>query len=205
LIVFNQTQYDRLLHLDSDATVLQNLDHLFLLPPTPVALPRAYWLPNPTTLSTQMMLVQPSTKEFARIMSAVYTKREDDYDMEIVNKLYANSSMILPHRGYDLLTGEFRNAHDEHAQYLGSVEEEWNARRVIEEAKYVHFSDWPHPKPWVTTVNETLKSMAPKCSNEGTVDEDCSDRNTWTWLYDDFRRRRAAFCPEMADSRTNER
>ncbi|GAB7341880.1 hypothetical protein MBLNU457_g0194t2 [Dothideomycetes sp. NU457] len=202
LIVFNQTQYDRLLHLDSDATVLQNLDHLFLLPPAPVALPRAYWLPDPATLSTQIMLVQPSTKEFARILSAMYTKRRDDYDMEIVNKLYANNSIILPHRDYDLLTGEFRNAPNEHAQYLGSAEEEWDARKAIEEAKYVHFSDWPHPKPWITTVNETLKSMAPNCSINGTGDEDCSDRDIWTGLYDDFRTRRAALCPEMAESQT---
>ncbi|SPQ27171.1 d83a3730-91ba-44bf-abf0-e8eb00f37d33 [Thermothielavioides terrestris] len=33
LLAFNQTQYARVLSLDSDANVLQNLDELFLLPP----------------------------------------------------------------------------------------------------------------------------------------------------------------------------
>jgi len=197
LIAFNQTQYSRLLHLDSDATVLQNLDHLFLLPPTRIALPRAYWLSN--TLSSQLMLIQPSTTEFAKILSAVYTKRKDEYDMDIINKLYANNSMILPHRGYDLITGEFRNGKNEHVQYLGSADEEWHAAKVLEEAKYVHFSDWPHPKPWITVVNETIKAMAPECSVQTNGREDCSDRDAWNWLYDDFRKRREAVCPEIQE------
>ena len=145
------------------------------------------------------MLIQPSTKESAKILSAVYTKQKDDYDMEIINKLYANNSMILPHRGYDLITGEFRKDEKDHAQYLGSAEEEWDAAKVLKEAKYVHFSDWPFPKPWINAVNETTKAMAPKCSVQKDGRVDCSDRDVWTWLYDDFRERREAFCPQMED------
>jgi len=44
LLAFNQTQYDRVLSLDSDSTVLKPMDELFLLPDCPVAMPRAYWL-----------------------------------------------------------------------------------------------------------------------------------------------------------------
>lgn len=29
--------------------------------------------------------------------------------MEIVNNLYRDNAMILPHRPYDMLTGEYRN------------------------------------------------------------------------------------------------
>ncbi|THZ34429.1 hypothetical protein D6C88_10490, partial [Aureobasidium pullulans] len=43
LLAFNQTQYERVIILDSDANVLQPMDELFFLPRVPVAMPRAYW------------------------------------------------------------------------------------------------------------------------------------------------------------------
>lgn len=45
LMVFNETQYDRIVYLDADAIVLNdNLDELFFLPPVKLAVPTAYWL-----------------------------------------------------------------------------------------------------------------------------------------------------------------
>ena len=43
LVAFDLVYYDRVLALDSDMTVLRNLDHLFLLPQADIAMPRAYW------------------------------------------------------------------------------------------------------------------------------------------------------------------
>lgn len=127
--------------------MLALMDELFLLPPCPVALPRAYWIHNADrvpVLSSQLLLIQPSALEFGRIMKAIETAGDNDYDMEIVNNLYGENAMILPHRKYDLLTGEFRAG--EHERYLGNEVEEWDPERVLGEAKFLHFSDWPVPK-----------------------------------------------------------
>lgn len=121
------------------------MDELFLLPPCPVAMPRAYWLnPNDRVLSSQVVLIQPSNFEFRRIMHAIANASTNDYDMEIVNDLYRDSAIILPHRPYDLLTGEFRGKN--HAAYLGNPLEGWDPYAILNETKYLHFSDWPVPK-----------------------------------------------------------
>ncbi|GFF54519.1 hypothetical protein IFM46972_10042 [Aspergillus udagawae] len=108
-------------------------------------LPRAYWLNfNDRVLSSQLMLIQPSTFEFHRIMDEIEKAGSNDYDMEIINHLYRDSALILPHRPYDLLTGEFRST--KHADYLGNAAEPWDPEKVLKEAKFLHFSDWPIPK-----------------------------------------------------------
>ena len=53
------------------------------------------------------MLVQPSAVEFHRIEQCIAAAGSNDYDMEIVNNLYRDSAFILPHRPYNLVTGEF--------------------------------------------------------------------------------------------------
>ncbi|KAI9778976.1 MAG: N-acetylglucosaminyltransferase [Geoglossum umbratile] len=145
LLAFNQTQYKRVLSLDSDSTILQHMDELFLVPMVPVAMPRAYWLnPNDRVLSAQIILLQPSKFEFERIQKGIETTGQDDYDMEIVNALYKDSALVLPHRPYNLLTGEFRSK--DHRAYLGNDVEPWDPDAVLREAKFLHFSDWPVPK-----------------------------------------------------------
>ena len=121
------------------------MDELFLMPPSPVAMPRAYWLnPDDRVLSSQLILLQPSEFEYDRVAKATREAAESEYDMEIMNKLYRDSCFILPHRPYDLLTGEFRL--DSHSPYLGNAEEVWDPEATLKEAKFLHFSDWPMPK-----------------------------------------------------------
>lgn len=164
------------------------MDELFLLPPCPVAMPKAYWLlPDNNVLSSQLLLVQPSTAEFDRVMNKMNEAGSNDYDMEIVNQLYLNEAMILPHRPYDLLTGEFRSG--DHGRYLGSDIEEWDPVTVFNEAKFLHFSDWPIPKPWVPMMESEREEHQPKCvERDGVVD--CSDRELWNGFYTDFTQRR---------------
>ncbi|THW72422.1 nucleotide-diphospho-sugar transferase [Aureobasidium pullulans] len=137
LLAFNQTQYERVIILDSDANVLQPMDELFFLPRVPVAMPRAYWLDN--TLSSQSIVIEPSQREFKRILDAFDHRQETDFDMEIVNNLYGRDCLILPHRDYDLLTGEFRSS--DHHKYLGSKTEVWEPHSILRAAKFLHFSD----------------------------------------------------------------
>ena len=134
-----------MLHLDSDSTVLQCMDELLLIKPARIAMPRAYWLGfEDRVLSSQLLLAQPSSEEFDRVMKATENAGDNEYDMDILTTMYKDSAMILPHRLYDLLTGEFRG--DEHQRYLQDPQQEWDPDAVLKEAKYLHFSDWPLPK-----------------------------------------------------------
>ena len=67
--------------------------------------------------------------------------------MDIINRLYGKSAMVLPHRPYTILTNEFRHSRKEdHSNWLGDPEEEWDPKKVFREARHVHFSDWPLSK-----------------------------------------------------------
>lgn len=201
LLAFGETEYKRLIHLDSDSTILQNMDELFFLPPSTVAMPRAYWeLPSTKLLSSLLIVIEPSYREFNSLMDIskaamfgqIQTNTSDThlYDMELLNDRYGDSAMVIPHRQYGLLTGEFRA--ESHRNFLGSDQEDWNPDKALAEAKLVHFSDWPMPKPWVMWPQKLLAEMLPKCKNNpGTPQESgCRDRQIWRHLYDDFRRRR---------------
>lgn len=191
LLAFNQTDYQRVLSLDSDATILQSMDELFLLPPSPAAMPRAYWLlPDEPILSSQVMLVEPSKVEFERVMEKVGNASRGDYDMEIVNELYRDSALILPHRAFNVLTAEWRSK--SHENYFGSDREEWDPIATYNEAKYVHFSDWPVSKPWLDTSRRLIREKQPECP-EG--EDTCIERDIWLGFYDDFRhRRKVCYC-----------
>jgi len=170
------------------------MDELFLLTPAPVVMPLAYWLlPHTRIFSSYILLMQPSSSELTRVMEAVRSAGSEEYDMEILNKLYGETATVLPHRPYGLLTQEFRAKPDEHARYLGSAEDEaWDAGRVFDEAKYVHFSDWPMTKPWLPISAGLMIMMQPKCwEGEGeSWARKCVERDLWHWFYHEFRERR---------------
>lgn len=206
LSAFGIVQYDRVIHLDSDMMLLQHMDELFFLPATTVAMPRAYWLlPHSKTLSSQIVVIEPSYREHSALVQAMQAARAGQvelnltntrYDMELLNDRYADSAMVLPHRQYGLVSGEFRTK--SHWRYLGNDHEVWNPDLVLAEAKFVHFSDWPLPKPWIMWPQEQLAKMQPACDkNPGTPEESgCRDREVWKQLYDDFRRsRKVSFEP----------
>jgi alpha-N-acetylglucosamine transferase len=207
LLAWNQTQYKRVISLDSDATVLdvqtpsiktrprsfadsgQHMDELFLLPPAPVAMPRAYWMDD-FFLSSQIIVIEPSEESWQRVQNAMEHHEGHEYDMDILNKVFGKSTLVIPHRRYDLLTGEFRHKVDEHEVYLGSPTETWNAREILDEAKFVHFSDWPMPKPWKKVSNDQTEMYQPECRNVSVKGQDCTDREVWLELRNDFAERR---------------
>jgi hypothetical protein len=169
------------------------MDELFLIPSCPVAMPRAYWLdPKDHILSSQLVLIEPSEMEFQRILSAINSVGSNEYDMEIVNRLYSDSAMILPHRPYNLLTGEFRGKN--HSQYLGNDVEHWDPEEVLAEAKFLHFSDWPIPKPWLATPAMVDKTT-PACDMDRSTGQgtDCRAQKMWVNFYTDFAKRRKVY------------
>ena len=203
LLAFNHTEYDRVLGLDSDGTLLEHMDDLFLLPSTPIALPRRYWSePEERQLSTVMILLEPSEIEMDRILHKTRDRKGNQYDMDIVNDLYRDNAMVLPHRDYVLLSGEFRST--THQPYLGNDFEPWDADQIFNKSRYIHFSDWPVPKvmplrwysgglyadliqPWVKTPEAMIDKMKPPCR---TGARSCRDQDIWLWLYQDFIQRR---------------
>ncbi|RSL65893.1 hypothetical protein CEP54_004003 [Fusarium duplospermum] len=197
LLAFNQTQYNRVLSIDSDTVLLRDMDELFLLPPVPVAMPRAYWLwPDRETLAAHVMVIEPSKAEFVRVMDKIRSASGREYDMEIINSLYHDRALILPHRGYAMLTGEFRS--DNHTKYLGSEVEVWDPAMAYSEAKLIHFSDWPLPKPWMPMPEEQRQKLQPNCTNAADGTEDCTARIIWNSLYTDFKKKRKSVVKALA-------
>ncbi|KAF1969190.1 nucleotide-diphospho-sugar transferase [Bimuria novae-zelandiae CBS 107.79] len=197
LLAFNQTQYKRLISLDSDAT---HMDELFLTPlgSSPVAMPRAYWLDQPF-LSSQIILLAPSATEWGRVQRFI-DQKDSGFDMDILNTLYRDSCIVLPHRPYNLITAEFRAGAGNHAKYLGSEEARWNASAVLNEAKFVHFSDWPLPKPWIKAADGVVAETVPKCTGgQNGEGMECADRDVWMGLYRDFSERRQRVCGRHYD------
>ena len=196
------------------------MDELFLLPDSasPIAVPRAYWLAQPS-LASHIMLLTPSSQTFSRITAAVESKAGHGYyDMEIINSLFSSSCSVLPHRTYSLLTGEFRRARNKHQCFLSKRgdglgkpewEEGWDpdrAGKLSGEPAWVHFSDYPLGKPWEREGSKGLwGKMMPGCWNEKgrevkwkegeERDEekeglDCRERELWRGWYEDFWGRR---------------
>lgn len=166
------------------------MDELFLLPSVPVAMPRAYWL-DKFYLASHIMVISPSKLEWTRVRAATAHHKSGDYDMDILHKMYSSSCLVIPHRKYALLTLEFRAK--THESYLGNADEKWDARSALKEAKYVHFSDWPMPKPWLEAKEKIWNKHKPACRKiEGSVEqqEDCSDRDVWMEIRADFTARR---------------
>ncbi|KAF2252447.1 glycosyltransferase family 8 protein [Trematosphaeria pertusa] len=198
-MAFSLAYYDRVIALDSDITLLQSLDELFLLPPTPIAMPRAYWYESaPRPLTSLLMVIKPDLAEFERFKSVIsgggnpLLVNAHKFDMELVNDRFEESALVLPHRPYALLTGEFRRHRSNHSAYLGNAFEAWDAETVLKEAKLVHFSDWPLPKPWIMWPLEGLAEVQPDC--EGSHEGSCPERRIWKHLYEDFRARRKEVC-----------
>lgn len=136
-------------------------------------------------LASHIMVISPSAQEFSRVQKAISKASLGVYDMEIVNNLYGSDCVVLPHKNYALLSGEFRGW--EHGKYTGG--EDWDAGKVVEEVKYVHFSDDPFPKPWVEPTTKEINAAKPACDLvAGKVD--CRGKEFWEWLYEDFRKKR---------------
>ncbi|PYH49336.1 uncharacterized protein BP01DRAFT_378903 [Aspergillus saccharolyticus JOP 1030-1] len=186
LLAFNLTQYDRV-----------NIDSLFRLDAAPLAAPRAYWLgPIDETmqLTPSLMLIQPSATEFTRIVSSIQDTYHAESEREIINRLYLDSAILLPHRDYLLPTRELRT--DNHTDFLGSPYAPWDTSEILRQAKYLLFSDGPVANPWLRTPAAVWAGeQQPACGRApltGAVD--CRARDLWVGLYRGFVEEREMVC-----------
>lgn len=135
------------------------------------------------------MVLTPSTDAFQRVEDIMKRRAgKGFYDMEIMNALFGGTCEVIPHEPYALLSGEFRST--DHANFFnyksGRV---WNPRDVLKQAKMVHFSDSPLPKPWVAT-DEKIFAAKPDCSFDAEQGEECRGQQIWLDLYKRFREKR---------------
>ena len=165
------------------------MDELFFLPTSPVAMPRAYWLDR-FYLSSLLVVIEPSVESWQRVQSAMENHEGHDYDMEILNKVFGDSAIVIPPRRYALLSQTFGHEDAEREAYLGSPSEEWNARKLLEESKFIHFSDWPLPKPWLKATEKQIAEQQPPCRSVPEGKSDCTDQEAWLKLRNDFSERR---------------
>ncbi|KAI4212695.1 MAG: hypothetical protein LQ351_004586 [Letrouitia transgressa] len=106
----------RILILDSDQLILQSLDHIFSLPQVDIAAPRAYWLDEssssgnppaagteaPTSPSTSptftsaFMLVSLSERLWRRVETGMQSLGPEHYDMDLLNRLFSKTALLLP-------------------------------------------------------------------------------------------------------------
>lgn len=197
---FALTEWTRVLAFDSDTLVLNSMDHYFLSPLAPIAVPRAYWLTDKDAnissqvLGSHVMLLEPNDGRYRTIMDEA--KQSGEFDMEVLNQLFNTSAMILPHRRLALLTGELRKT--DHSKYLApDVDEEWNAMAEVSRSVLVHFSDWPLPKPWKHRTDKQFQDMMPDCPDGDVGRPDrppCADRMMWTSFYEDYDDSKKRYC-----------
>lgn len=205
LRLFELDQYARIIYFDGDSILQQHMDELFHLPRVSMAMARAYWSDRPREswpLSSTLMVIEPNAAETKHMWETLQwwrlsPDRDDNrhYDSDLIDDRFGSSALVLPHRPYLLQTCEFR--WEDHAAYLGSYgapasAHRWDAHAALKEAKLIHFSDWPLPKPWIMWPLEGLKEIQPGCF--GSHVASCDERDIWKSLYDDFRRRRKDIC-----------
>ena len=165
------------------------------------ALPRAYCVPDQPVYSPHFMLLKPDRTILTERMLPLFRENKKDvFDMDTMNTVLGPSSLVIPHRPWTMLSGEFFRTDEEHRLYLGlskTDQVEWDAERELAKAKTVHFSDWPIPKPWVLTDPRWTEQEAPKCKDSRyqtnstvMIGTDCRDRNAWLGLRQEFAKRR---------------
>lgn len=64
LFVFNMTQYDKLVFLDSDMMVIRNIDHLFYYPHMSAVIADVFNEPDLKEMNSGLMVIRPSRSDF---------------------------------------------------------------------------------------------------------------------------------------------
>ncbi|KAL3419592.1 glucose N-acetyltransferase [Phlyctema vagabunda] len=193
LLAFNLTDWKRVLVLDSDSMVRGNMDDLFLFPESRLAMPYVWWGGGQGwDYSAQMLLIQPSHSEFSKLENVVRSATEGETDLSILQNVYGDQTLKIPHRPYGLTTVEFRRQN--HRAYTGG--EKWHAEKALRDTKILHFSDWPIPKPWLRAPKDLINRHMPACqqSPHGFGATDCTDRETWLKMYAEYEDTRMAVC-----------
>jgi lipopolysaccharide biosynthesis glycosyltransferase len=166
LAAFKLHEFDssirRLLVLDADQLILQDLDGIFDIQMTDFMAPTAYWIDN-RTISSTCMLIQPNPQLWEKVMAAATTIGSDRYDMDLLNDLFAGRRDRLNER-YATLNSHwedwnvpswmdftaFAHAHLDH-----TLTSDRQLRTLYDQAAIIHFT--AVGKPWMYDIEELQK------------------------------------------------
>lgn len=138
----------RVLILDADQLIIRNLDHLFNLPLVPFQAPNAYWI-SESFLSSTLMLIEPSDKLWSLIYYEIQDIPSDQYDMDIINKVFQGTSPLLP-GAYSTLNSHWEDWNLPLWSEIRSTSEtsvsSWDLYNLYLESYVIHFT--AIGKPW---------------------------------------------------------
>ena len=150
----SEPNLERIITLDADQLVLSNLDHLFELPTQDFLAPSAYWL-DTTYLSSTLMLIKPTPRQWRLLQHALANPLPQQYDVDIINALFQDKPLRL--------SGNYVT--------LNSHWEDWNVPQwfdssitsasgedlndLYHEAKVLRFT--AVGKPWTYSVKEVRR------------------------------------------------
>ena len=99
LMAFGLHQLDdsieRVAVLDADQLILQDLDHVFDLPQTDLAAPRADWL-APDAIASTFMVISLSDRLWETVRLEMENIEDNFYDMDLINKIFVKKVLLLP-------------------------------------------------------------------------------------------------------------
>ncbi|KAJ3181724.1 hypothetical protein HDU87_000742 [Geranomyces variabilis] len=148
LAAFKLVEFDRIVVLDADGTVLKSLDFLFDLPSFPIYAPRAYWLDQPFLAST-VYVIEPSQALYdaqVEVIEKASKEGETLFDMDVANRAFKDVASFLPGT-IALLNGDFNQS----PLAKSAANPFLTYAKLWENPYYVHFSESPlggYGKPW---------------------------------------------------------
>jgi len=99
LMAFGLHQLDNTIEkvavMDADQLILQNLDHVFDLPDTDLAAPRADWIAQ-DAISSTFMVISLSDRLWEKVRLEMEDIQNNVYDMDLINKMFAKTVLLLP-------------------------------------------------------------------------------------------------------------
>lgn len=174
LRVFELYEYDRVIFLESDMMIKENLDHLFALLPDNKQLAAPHVMIDTSTNKNQfgsyLMVIKPSKRLWSRIIGYYDDNgnlKQDLYDMDLLNQEFSSEVHLLPGI-YGMLTAGWDGATDSNFQQNG---QEWyekffgtnitfkiNSDKVFSSTKVLHFT--PN-KPMIERSLDNIKRNRP--------------------------------------------
>lgn len=161
------TSLRRVLVLDSDQLIVRNVDGIFQMPSAELAAPSAYWLGN-TDVATTCMLIELSSGLWERVQEAFTSILPDEYDMDIINRIFQKEIYQLP-GSYVTLNSHWEDRNVPiwlKANYSSAFPSDSSAQpasdndleELYRQTDILHFT--AVGKPWMWDV-ATVKSMRP--------------------------------------------
>ncbi|DBA95843.1 TPA: glycogenin glucosyltransferase [Trebouxia sp. C0004] len=178
IMLFEMVEYKQVLYMDADGLVLRNLDAVFNLNMTPMALLQV-GATESLQYHTHVMLLQPSKSTHAQLQFVV-EKDWDHDDVRILSDFFSGRIHSLP-GSLALQSNELRISNRDRVSGKAST--------VLHDALYVHLVDSPDfPKHWQWANPSRIPNLLPACT------ETCEERTSWLYVYSMLSTERKSFC-----------